>query len=342
VFDDDDSDKTGGTNRAGSGVAPASVTAPQLGVVLDIEPDRIADDLALCASLGITSVRLDVPWARAQPKAATLDGDVVELVNGVAATARGAGVAPWLRLLQPELPRWFDNDGGFTDQRNAAHWWPRWVEAAADAFGADAAGWVPFETPFAMARRLIPADPRTHGELMDTLVTAWRDAWRILHGGPPVMTSIDVAVVRPENESPAAIEQAQRIDQLRWGVWLGGLRDGEVDIPGRALRTVADLDGACDIVGLAVREDVETLVYRAAEMAPERPLALTFKPIGDSDGARGTSVETMWRHVRRAAEEMPFHSVTITPFADRPPASDGIVTRDRDVKDSGQAFIRRS
>jgi len=305
----------------------APVTTPQPGVVLEIEPERIGDDLALCASLGITSVRLDVPWARAQPKAGALDGDVVELVNGVAAMARGAGVAPWLRLLQPEVPRWFDNDGGFTDQRNAAHWWPRWV---------------PFEAPFAMARRLIPADPRTHGELMDTLVTAWRDAWRILRGGPPVMTSIDVAIVRPEDESPQAAEQAQRIDQLRWGVWLDGLRTGDVDIPGRAMRSVVDLDGACDIVGLAVRQDVETLVYRGAEMAPDRPIALTFKPVGDSDGARAVSVETMWRHVRRAAEEMPFHSVTITPFADRPPANDGIVTRDREVKDSGQAFIRRA
>lgn len=316
------------------------VTAPQLGVVLGIDPERIADDLALCASLGITSARIDVPWARAQPKAGGIDGDVVELVNGVAAMARGAGVAPWLRLLQPEVPRWFDNDGGFTDARNAGHFWPRWVEVAADAFGAAAAGWLPFEAPFAMARRLIPADPRRHGELMDTLVTAWRDAWRILRGGPPVMTSIDVAIVRPENESPEAAEQAQRIDQLRWGVWLDGLRTGDVDIPGRAMRSVVDLDGACDIVGLAVREDVETVVYRAAEMAPQAPMALTFKPVGDSDGARGLSVETMWRHVRRAAEEMPFHSVTITPFADRPPANDGIVTRDREVKDSGQAFIR--
>jgi hypothetical protein len=319
--------------------APAAVT-PRLGVVLDIEPERLGDDLALCAALGITSVRLDVPWARAQPKAGAIDGDVVELVNGAAEMARGLGVAPWLRLLQPEVPRWFDNDGGFTDARTAAHWWPRWVEIAADAFGGVAAGWVPFETPFAMARRLIPNDPRTHGELVDTLVLAWRDAWRILRGGPPVMTSIDVAIVRPTDDSPEAAELAQRFDQLRWGVWLDGLRDGDVDIPGRALRHVVDLDGACDIVGLAVRQDVETVVYRAAEMSPERPLALTFKPVGDSDGARSTSVETMWRDVRRAAAEMPFHSVTITPFADRPPANDGIVTRDRELKDSGEAFIR--
>ena len=99
------------------------------------------------------------------------------------------------------------------------------------------------------------------------------------------MTSLDVAVVRPADESPAAAEAASRIDQLRWGVWLDGLREGTFAIPGRAERELADLAGACDIVGLAIRDDAETVLYRAAEQGPERPLALTFRPPGSTDSA---------------------------------------------------------
>ncbi|MEO5725287.1 MAG: family 1 glycosylhydrolase [Ilumatobacteraceae bacterium] len=312
-----------------------------LGTVLFGEPGRVAEDIALAASLGFGIVRLDIPWAAAQPKPDTVNGDVTEALLGLAELARQSGVQPWFRLLQPQVPRWFDNDGGFTDARNAGHWWPRWVETAADVFGGAAAGWVPFEAPFAMARRLIPDDPRTHGELIDTLVTAWRDAWRLLRGGPPVMTALDVAVVRPDDDSPPAIEAAARFDQLRWGVWLDGLRDGLVSIPGRADRHVADLDGACDIVGLAVRGDAETVLYRAAEQGPERPLALTFRPTGDNDAQRSAAVQTMWRGTRRAAAELALHSVTITPFADQLPGNDGIVTRDRELKDAGRSFLAR-
>ena len=300
----------------------------------------MTDDLAVAASIGLDSVRIDVPWALAQPRAGVLDGDVVEAVLSACVGAADAGLRPWLRLLQPAVPVWFDDEGGFADARNTGRFWPRWVESCADVFGDVVSGWVPIEAPFAMARRLIPDDPRRHGELVETLVVAWRDAWRILRGGPPVMTSLDVAVVRaPEEATPEQLAETNRIDQLRWGVWLDGLRDGRIDIPGRALRELADLDGACDIVGLAIREDAETVLYRAAEQGPERPLALTFRPTGSTDVERSRSIEAMWRSTRRAAEELSVTSVTITPFVDHPPVDDGIVTTAGELKSSGESFI---
>jgi hypothetical protein len=190
-----------------------------------------------------------------------------------------------------------------------------------------------------MAQRLIPDDARRHGELMDTLTVAWRDAWRILRGGPPVATSLDVKVVRPINESIPAEHEAKREDQLRWRLWMQGLHDGIVNIPGRADREVPDLAGACDVIGIAVRSDVETVLYRAAEMAPDRPLAITYRPVGDSDSQRASSIESMWRELRRAAEELPLDLVSITPFHDSGTATDGIITRERDVKDAGHAFL---
>ena len=315
--------------------SPATIAS---GATVISHGNRLADDLAFAAELGLDEVRLDVPWATAQPRPGTVDGDVFEQVHAAALTARGLGLQPWFRLLQPAIPNWFDNDGGFTDDRTAAHWWPRWVELAAEQLGEVAAGWVPFEAPYALANRLIPSDPRRHGELMHTLVVAWRDAWRILRVGPPVATSLDVVVERPTDASDEAAQEAHRRDQLRWGMWLGGLGDGVVRIPGRADKPLADLDGACTIVGLAMRGDVEAGLHRAAEQGPERPLAVTFRPLGDTDAQRAQAVTSMWRDVRQAASEVTITSVTITPLTDQPDRP-GIATARRELKDSGQAFI---
>lgn len=202
------------------------------------------------------------------------------------------------------------------------------MELVAEQLGEVAAGWVPFEAPYAMAQRLVPDDPRRHGELMHTLVVAWRDAWRLLRIGPPVATSLDVTIERPADGSEAAAQEAHRRDQLRWGLWLGGMRDGVVRIPGRADKQLADLDGACTVVGLAMRSDVEAGLRRAGEQGPERPLAVTFRPLGDSDGQRAQSITAMWRDVRRTAGELTITSVTITPFTDNDdqPERPGIAT----------------
>ena len=92
-----------------------------------------------------------------------------------------------------------------------------------------------------------------------------------------------------------------------------------------------------DVLGIAVRRDVETSLYRVAEYGLGRPLALTYKPTGDTDGERGQQITAMWRETNRAAEQMDLAWVAITPFADIP-GEPGIVTTDREVKDSGHAF----
>jgi len=110
-----------------------------------------------------------------------------------------------------------------------------------------------------------------------------------------------------------------------------------VRIPGRADRVLPDLAGSVDVLGLALRRDVETCLYRAAEYGLDRPLAVVHRPEGSSDGERTQQVQAMWREVRRTADQLAISSVTITPFVDTP-GSPGIVTVDREVKDSGHAF----
>jgi len=130
------------------------------------------------------------------------------------------------------VPQWFDNEGGFGDAKFAGHWWPRWVEACAESFGDDIGGWVPIEHPLAVANRMFPKDPRRHGDVLDTLVSAWRDAWRVLRGGPPVITAFGLEIVRPVDQTIPAEHAAKRMDTIRFRLWLQGLRDRHGRHPG--------------------------------------------------------------------------------------------------------------
>jgi hypothetical protein len=280
----------------------ASIDASAVHALAD--EGRLLDIIGAAAEAGVLMLRFGVPWATMEPRAGSFDGAIIERYREAAERCVALGVEPWFTLLQTGLPQWFDNEGGFTDSRLVGRFWPRWVEQCAAAFGDLTAGWVPFETPFAMARRLVPDDPRRHGELMDTLVVAWRDAWRILRGGPPVATSLDVCVVRPADATIPAAQLARREDQLRWGLWLDGFGDGIIRIPGRADRELADLAGACDIVGIAIRADAETVLYRIAEMANGRPLALTYRCSGLTDTERANEIRALWNSTRHAQAEL--------------------------------------
>ena len=295
---------------------PAVSIGAVVGARLGESETALVDDLEIATGLGLGHVRLTVPWSVAQPKPATLDGGVVEQVRGAAQTVRSSGGQLWLCLLSPDVPRWFENEGGFTDASTARHWWPRWVEAIADAVGDDVDGWVPFEAPFAMANRLIPGDPRRHGELVDTLLVAWRDAWRLLQGPVPVATSLDVRTVVIPRDDVVAAEAARREEHLRWHTWLRALRDGTVTIPGRADRELADMAGACDHLGIAVSGgagvDLEPLLHRVAEQGPDRPLALTFRPVGPDPDARAEAVDAVLRRATELAASLPLVRVTVT------------------------------
>lgn len=308
-----------GEPAAGSAEAPAVGPVLSVGaVVTGLGPgDRLlGDQIDTAVGLGLGHVRLTVPWSAAQPRAGVLAGKVVEEVLGAVRTLRTAGVRVWLCLLSPDVPLWFDDEGGFTDDRTAGHWWPRWVETAADAFGDDVDGWVPFEAPWAMVQRLAPADARKQGEVFHTLTIAWRDAWRLLHGPVPVATSLDVRTVRIPADDVVAAEWARREDQLRWRLWLRGLSDGIVSIPGRADRELPDLAGAFDQLGIALSGagpvDLEALLHRVAEQGPEAPLAVTFRPTGPDRDARAEAVHDTLAFVRRLAAGLPLERITFT------------------------------
>ena len=243
---------------------------------------------------GVTRLRLGFDWSRLQPRPGDLDGQWVEWYFDVITAATRHDIDVWASLLERSIPHWFDDERGFSDPKSAGRYWPRFVEACADTFGDRVAGWCPIDDPIGFAARTEPLDVVRHGELVDTMVVAWRDAWRILAGGPPVAGSFGVRLVKPIDTSVEAAEAARREDHLRWKTFLRGVRDGTVVIPGRADRVLADLAGAIDIVGIKLRTDLgddtsvtdeslrrwheraSTIVHRAVDEGPDKPLAITF------------------------------------------------------------------
>jgi hypothetical protein len=134
---------------------------------------RMADDLSLLSEHGVTAVRLTFDWARLQPKANEFSAEWVETYNDIVSAADAAGIAVWATLFDAGVPRWFDDEGGISDDEALTRRWPHFVERVAERFGDRLAGWI----PFAVFPSGLPA-------------RVWTDTWAILGGGaPPVATS---------------------------------------------------------------------------------------------------------------------------------------------------------
>jgi len=279
---------------------------------------------------GVTAVRLGFDWARLQPRPGELDGEWVEWYLDVIAAAARHGIGVWASLLERAVPHWFADERGFGDTKTAGRHWPRFVEACAETFGDRVAGWFPLDDPIGFAARTETADVVRHGEMVDTMVVAWRDAWRILRGGPPVAGSFSVRMVRPIDTSVEAAEAARREDHLRWKTFLRGVRDGTVVIPGRADRVLADLAGSIDIVGVKLRTDLgddasvnddslrrwqeraTTLIHRAVDEGPDKPLVVTYHPsrrnVAEVDGDRTVFIEAFDRAIASCVND----GITVT------------------------------
>lgn len=294
-----------------TGSAPGSL---DIGAVVGLRAEALFDDVEIVTGSGLGHARLTLSWAGMQPRPGVFDGGSLETTRAAIAALQSAGVSVWLCLLSPDVPRWFENEGGFTDARQAAHWWPRWVQEAAEAIGDAVDGWVPFEAPFAIANRIVPDDPRRHGEVVDSLLVAWRDAWRILHGPHPIATSLDVRTVPIPRDDVVAAEAAKRDDHLRWHTWLRALRDGTITIPGRADRELADLAGSCDVLGIATSDgrDLEPLLHRTADQGPDRPLAVTFRPTGPDVEARAENTDAARSTLAALTGSLPLKRLTVT------------------------------
>ncbi len=295
---------------------------------------RFADDLDALAAHGVRHLRLGFDWSRLQPRSGMgdeLNGEWVEWYRDVMAAARASGISVWAGLLERHVPQWFDDERGFRDVKTADRYWPRFVESSADAFGDLLSGWFPIDDPIGYAARLEPDDVVRHGEVVDIMVRAWRDAWRVLRGGPPVAGSFSIRTVRPVDETVPAAEAARREDHLRWRTFLRGLRDGTLVIPGRADREVPDLAGAIDVIGVRLRTDLGSdptiddeslrrwqeravmMLHRVTDEGPDLPITIAAYRVSRSRRSENArDAEVLTEATKRAVDQVVSDGIAIT------------------------------
>jgi hypothetical protein len=262
------------------------------------------DEVAQVVEAGATEVRLVVDWATLQPGEGRWSGEATEALITAVDAARGDGLAPWLTLLQGPIPPWFDDEGGFADAKEAGRWWPLYVEGVAERVGDACAGWFPMLDPGGIAERAFAgASERTAALGRRGLVTGWRDAWRILHGGPPVAAAL-------------------RIDTTWPGRWLQDLRDGVIETDVLAELSLTDLAGACDLLGGIVRvgkgveaEAVGERFVRLADEGPDRPVVALVEVAGDPDAYEEAAEAVADGLDLAAADGVPLGHVFTTPPA---------------------------
>jgi beta-glucosidase len=265
---------------------------------------RFREDFGILVGLGLTHHRLGIDWARVEPADGRVDGAAVEHYRSIVRAGREAGLEVWAALHDVTLPGWFVDLGGFADDR-ARYRWARHVDRVADLLGDEVGGWLPIVEPSAYARRGFlegsrPPGRRDPEQMAATLRgtwLAWRDAWRLLRGGPPVCTAWDLAPVFAADHTIPARTWAGLTDDVLWGVPIRALRDGILDIPGVAEEAVPDLQGSADLVGFT---------YEGA-VAVDAGGSFVPYPPGARVAATGVAPwsEGLGLTVRRLAEQLP-------------------------------------
>jgi beta-glucosidase len=280
---------------------------------------RYREDFGLLAGLGLAHHRLGLDWARIEPAEGRVDGAAVEHYRSVLRAGRDAGLQLWAVLHHVTLPGWFVDAGGFGDD-GARYLWARHVDRAADLFGDLVAGWTPIEEPSAYAtggflQGTHPPgrhDPASFATALRGTWLAWRDAWRLLRGGPPVCTAWNLSPVHAADRTVPSRRWAALADEVLWGVAVRAIRDGVLAIPGRAEEEVPDLQGSADLVGVSYLSAVG--VDAAGGFVPYPPGA-RVGPLGHAPWSEGLGIT-----VRRLAEELPGRPLVV--------AAHGIATTD--------------
>jgi beta-glucosidase len=265
---------------------------------------RYREDFSILAGLGLTHHRLGIEWARIEPAEGRTDGSAVEHYQAVLRAGRETGMQLWACLHHVTLPGWFVDAGGFADERGR-YLWARHVDRVAELFGADVAGWMPVGEPSAYAtlgflQGVHPpgrSDPEAFAKALRGVWLAWRDAWRLLRGGPPVCTAWNLSPVFAADHTVPARRWARLTDEVLWDVGIRAIRDGVLAVPGLAEEEVPDLQGSADLIGFSYQA---ALAVDAAGGFLPYPDGARVGPTGDAPWSEGLGIT-----IRRLAEQLP-------------------------------------
>jgi beta-glucosidase len=275
-----------------------------------------ADDLELAARIGLTDIRITVEWARIEPRPGVVDSGVVDHYREVLGAAVEAGLRPWVTLHHTSLPGWFaEDERGFRDASSRTRFWSRHVDRTAEQFDDLAAGWAPIEDPIG-TRPPGRRDPERAREVVEGVVEAAFDAWRLLSSGrQPVMAVFGMPSVVPVDAE--ARKEARLWESVLWDTWLRALGDGEFSLPWKATVDRPALQGVVGLVGIVADHPVG--IDRHGDFHP-------YPDDGRTDGSGFCPVpEELGVVLRRVHEALPDHDLVV--------AATGVGTSDDDWRD---------
>ena len=263
---------------------------------------RYAEDFTRYAELGLTHHRLSVEWARIEPEPGRRDDAAVAHYRDVLASAREAGVSPWVTLHHFTLPAWFADSGGFLVEHNRTEAWARHVDFMAEAFGDLVAGWQPVNETNYYARAAYRAGgwPPGHDDKVEAatadeaihLANA-EAAVRLGQTGAPVASIFGLSAIVAQDDTPATVRMADRLHEIYWAPGLGLFRDGVLKVPGRDPVERPDLGGAFDLIGFSYYSAMGVADGRLAIHPPDAPVS----PLGYGIWADGVGLVLDRLHV---------------------------------------------
>lgn len=291
---------------------------------------RYAEDFRLFAEYGLTHHRLSIEWARVEPQQGRHDPAAVEHYREMLRAARDAGIDVWVTLHHFSLPGWFADDlGGFVDDRARSLHWARHVDWMGETFGDLVFGWKPINEPVAYAfggwlMGAMPpgrADIGEFGSALRGTYLANHEAWRLLRsGGKPVATIMSLSPLYPAvrgrepDERDAAEAVCATFDHVIWRSWIRALRDGVIDIPGRAEEIVPEMAGSFDLVGFSYYSAMS--VYADLSTGPY-PADARVGPMGYAPWPEGLGIV-----LRRLHDELPGRAFLVDECGFGTPAAD--------------------
>lgn len=253
--------------------------------------NRVAEDVALMAALGVGAYRFSTAWPRIVPEpTGRPNARALDHYDQVVDRCLAAGVEPWVCLYHWDLPQWAEDEGGWP-ARTVVGRFADYAEAVASRLADRVCHWVPVNEPgnflwggYATGKAAPgrqDSDDTIRGFHHVTYATAEATrAIRAVRADARIGNAMSLSPVKPASADPADVGAAERLRAL----WNRAIPMAAMTgrYPAIVAQTLDDATGGAasrDPIGAAW--DFIGINYyrgRVASFAPHMPLSADWAP----------------------------------------------------------------
>jgi beta-glucosidase len=212
--------------------------------------DRVADDVALMADLGLQTYRFSIAWSRVMPEGrGKVNAEGIAFYHRLIELLLARGITPCPTLFHWDLPQGLEDIGGFRN-RDTVSWFGDYAQLMAREYGDTVAMWSTFNEPWCYAYLGHAAghhapgltDPKAavtvaHHQLLAHGLAL--QAMRSERDGLSLGIVINPSLVRSDGLPPAPEDQIAIIDAIHNRWWFDATLKG--DYPADLMRAYGHL-----------------------------------------------------------------------------------------------------